>query len=127
MSTPTVIADSQGSLNKKSVETMSQRANLMSEQNRMSWVERGMRIVRDREPKVMRILEQAAELMGEINEEQYGETQRRKSHRGTSLGVQATDTSLWQEAFRLADEGKPSIHFGWLYAAAAERAGFAFS
>ncbi len=122
-----VIADSQGSLDKKTVETMSQRANLMSEQNRVSWVEKGMRIVRAREPKVMRILEQAAELMGAINEEQHGETQRRASHKGTSMGVQATDTSLWQEAFRLADIGVPSIHFGWLYAAAAERAGYSFS
>lgn len=114
------------SLNTANIEKITRRANEMSDSHRIAWVEKAMRIVRDREPTVMKVLERGAEIMGKVNESQHGRTQRDKSNVGNTLGSQATDTSLWQEAYRLADEGKPSIHFGWIYAAAAEHTGFRF-
>ena len=113
-------------LNVTTVERITFRANRMSENNRLAWVEKAMRIVRDRHGGVMKVLEAGANIMGKVNEEQYGESQRQMRNKGTALQSQATDTSLWQEAYRLADEGKPSPHFGWLYAAACEHAGFTF-
>lgn len=114
------------SLDERAIEKITLRANEISKSNRLAYVERAMRIVRDRNPAVMLILEKGAEAMAAVNENQHGQTQRQSRHRGTALGVQATDASLWQNAYRLADEGRPLEHFGWLYVAVCEHAGFAF-
>lgn len=114
------------SLDRNAIERITFRANRLSEMHRMTAVDRAMRIVRDRHPGTMKVLEAGANVMRAVNDDQYGEQQRQSRNAESNLAVQCTDATLWQEAYRLADEGKPSIHFGWLYAAACEHAGFSF-
>ena len=114
------------SLDQNAIERITYRANKMSEEHRLAAVEKAMRIVRDRDPAVMKVLEAGAEVMRAVNDDQYGEQQRQSRHKGSVMAVRCTDSTLWKEAYRLADEGRPIEQFGWLYAAACEHAGYRF-
>ncbi len=76
---------------------------------------------RNRDPKILNVLEKAANIMNSIWEEQLGEYSRGSSvaHSHTKKPV---EVQLWQEAYRTADEGIALANFKWIYFAAYELA-----
>lgn len=87
------------------------------------WANVGQRAAEDRNPTLLKVLEQAAEVM--VKEE---ESQRRESMRTTenfSERRYTTETQLWREAYRMVDEGKAKDvpHLMWIYGAGAFLAG----
>ena len=94
-----------------------------AERNNLGFAEKGMRVARAREPKMMLALEKGAEVFHHLVEVQYGRTMRDPA---TPFGfrVQPTEATLWQQAYEFADKGEPLTQFAWVYGAAAELAGF---
>lgn len=84
--------------------------------------EAGMRLARQKHPKLLLALERAAEILEAQAQEQFGRTMRDHatpfSHR-----VNPTEASLFREAYRLCDEGTPIGNLQWIYAQAAWLAG----
>ena len=87
-----------------------------------AWCDQGFRAALARDTELLRALDQAAEVMVAMNEEQYGRMQRDTSLT-ESERVTPTEVQLWREAYKLADEGRPTKHFAWIYAAAGWLAG----
>lgn len=84
----------------------------------------GMRAARDRNPRIMAALDQVAEHVVKIGEEQFGRTRRTTFDRGDlPRVVEPTEAALWRQAYEWADKGEPLEQFMWIYAAAAEVAG----
>lgn len=109
-------------VDRRTVERAWIRAKEAQRANRRAFAEKGMRAAHARDPKLLKALEQAAEVLTAMNEEQLGQTQRGVTATMAERSV-PTEVSLVREAYRLADEGHASIHFAWIYGAAAELAG----
>ena len=85
------------------------------------YAKRGMRAARSRDPRVMKVLEAATEVLVKVSNSQYGQY-RQRSDVPYSHKVEPTEVQMWREAYRLADEGNPIENFKWIYAAAAQLA-----
>ena len=85
------------------------------------WAQKAFHHALNRDPKIMYVLEKAAEVMNSIWEQQLGNYSRdesiAESHRRKPVEVQ-----LWTEAYRVADEGQAIANFKWIYRAAYELA-----
>lgn len=110
-------------VNRKSLEWAHGRAIQEQKAQNQSFADRGMRAARARDPKLLYALERGAEILQQMSEEQTGRTRRDPS---TPYGfrVEHTESSLWREAYKLADKGEPGIPFEWIYGAAALLCGF---
>ena len=110
-------------INRATVEQAYRLAKLGQKHKRFGMAETGMRIARlprdSRDhSKFLKVLDQAAEILYTIAEEQYGRTIRDP---GTVHAERVTPTEYqaWREAFRTADAGDPCEAFAWIYGAAA--------
>jgi hypothetical protein len=110
-------------LNINLVEEAHRKALLNQQRRNQSFADTGYRAAVARDPKLLKALEVAANLIDKMQESQLGRTMRDPgaaySHtKGT------TEAQLWREAYRLCDEGKPIRNFEWIYGAAAWLCGF---
>ena len=78
-----------------------------------------MRAARARDPLLLKTLDAGAEILQQINFEQQGSNTLSSGER-----IDATEYSLWREAFKSADQGSPMEQFCWIYGAAAKLAGY---
>ena len=105
-----------------SVEWVYNRAKRMQTMGRLGYMRQGFRAAKARDPKLLAVLEQGAEVLNKMQEDQLGRTRRSSSATGAERADQ-TPYSIWRESYRLADAGRPIDNFAWLYAAAGELAG----
>lgn len=109
-------------INERTVEAAFSRCYAAMENRRPAIAEKGLRAARQRDSRLLKALEGGAEILHRIQERQYGRTLRDPS---TPYGerVELTEYTLWREAYRLCDQGEPSVHLQWVYGMAAELAG----
>lgn len=81
-----------------------------------------MRAARARDPKLLKALDQAANVMALEHERQMGETQRRASIDFVDQTM-PVEVQMFREAYVCADRGEPSENLMWIYAAGAWLAG----
>ena len=89
---------------------------------RQGFADAGLRAANARDPKFMAVLGKAAEIVTKMDEEQRGFSRRfaeKESERR-----ETTETQMWREAFRCADEGYPQPELAWIYGAAAWLCGY---
>ena len=104
------------------VELAHRRANEEQQRGNWDWALIGLRAVRDRVPKILKALEQSAEILQKMEEDQRRETRRtddRYSHT-----KETTEYQMWREAYKTADAGDPCENLMWIYGAAAFVAGY---
>jgi hypothetical protein len=110
---------------RRSVEEAYRRAKQAQISRRQSMADIGLRAARARDPKLLRTLEEATEILRQMSEEQLGV---HGMEVGGSLRVEATEYQMWREAYRMADEdrGIDALRpFEWIYAGAAWLCGLA--
>lgn len=102
------------------VERAWMRAKMFQKDEALNLAEQGMRAAKARDKKLLLCLGKAAEIVTKMHDNQRGEEQRTNTdyRRATAAPVK-----MLQEAYRLADEGKPIIQFAWIYASFGELAG----
>lgn len=86
------------------------------------WADVGWKAAQARDPKLLKALERAAEIVSKMDEAQRGRTRRATEH--FSQQGETTETQLFREAFRMADEGTPVINLKWIYGAGAWLCGY---
>jgi len=91
-------------------------------QNRMVAAQAGMRAAKARDGKLLKILDQAANIMDKAAESQQGRTRRSSVVEGER--VEYTEVQLVKRAYEFADKGEPLPQLVWIYAAGAYAAGF---
>lgn len=106
-----------------SVEWAHRRASEAQRRREQHIADIGMRAARARDPKLLLVLEKAAEVLVRMEEEQVGRTRRTASRYADT--VELTEVALWRKAYEFADKGEPLPHLEWIYGAAALLAGFA--
>ena len=109
-------------VNRQTVEKAHAMAVRGPQDHEYSFMQAGMRAARARDPKLLLALEKGAEVLDAMSDEQMGQT-RRESSATRAQKAQHTEASLWREAYRLCDEGRPIQQLGWIYAAASWLAG----
>lgn len=107
----------------ESVEQAHRFATLWQKAGRYGAAQIGLRAARAKDPVLMRVLDQSAEVLQRMQESQVGQTRRQGQTEGEKVDL--TEFSLWREAYRMADEGHATTmgHFQWIYAGAAWLAG----
>ena len=108
----------------RSVEYAYGRAVKEQQRNNMAFAEVGLKAARQRDPKLLLVLDKAANIMIKEDDNQRGQT--RMSSDIESERRYTTETQLWREAYRMVDEGKAGEvpHLQWIYAAAAFLCGY---
>jgi len=86
------------------------------------WADVGWRAAVARDPKLLKALERAAEIVSKMDEEQRGRTRRASEH--LSHQGETTETQLFREAYRMADLGTPVVNLKWIYGAGAWLCGY---
>ena len=105
-------------INRSTVERAHGLALRAQKTQAIHFAEKGMRAARARDPHLMKALEGGAEMLLTISREQLG-----CNYVVAGVRLDATEHSLWREAFIQADKGAPMVQFEWIYGAAAELAG----
>lgn len=95
-------------------------------EGRRGVLDQAMRAARARDPKLMRALDLAAEVMDQAVEDQIGRTRRDHSKRDpgkfTDRGY-PPEAGVWKAAYEALDKGAPVEALGWVYVAAGVLAG----
>ena len=86
------------------------------------WADIGWRAAQERDPRLLKALERAAEIVSKMDENQRGRTRRATDH--FSEQGETTETQLFREAYRMADQGTPIEHLKWIYGAGAWLCGY---
>ena len=81
-----------------------------------------MREARLRNPKLLKAMEQATEIMVAENEKQYGEYQRQATTEFSQKAI-PIPVQMFREAYKALDRGTPEPALCWMYAAGAWLAG----
>lgn len=87
-----------------------------------AWRQRGVRLARERDPKLLKFLELAAERLYKLQAPQVSRFRQEGYDEHARRSGEFTEFSTWKNGMLLADQGKgcdPEV-FGWLYGAAAE-------
>lgn len=102
-------------------EEVFRRANRAAHQSapNLAYAEQGMRAARAHDPVLVKGMEALAERMDALAESQHGQF-RRDASTAYAWRLEPSQVKMAKEAYRLLDEGKPSEHFAFLYAAMAE-------
>jgi hypothetical protein len=106
-------------ITRRSVEAAYAECKRAQLHRRESFAQTGMRAARARHPGVLLALQKGSEILQRMSEEQLG------TH-GLDVGgihVNATEFSLWKEAYIAADKGEALPNLMWIYGAAALLAG----
>ncbi len=109
-------------ITRRSVEQIYRRAMTGSESGAAHLVNKGVRAARARDPYLMRGLEQCAEIITQMAEEQRGAT-RRGASVSRSEAVESTEAQIFKKAYEHADRGDALTHYGWIYGAVGEYVG----
>ena len=105
------------------VDEAHRRAIAAQERRQQNFADTGFRAALARDPRMLKVLELAANAIDREQESQFGQTMRsRTATPGEQAGT--TEAQLWREAYRLCDEGNPIRNFEWIYGAAAYLCGF---
>lgn len=112
-------------VNEVSVENIHRRSVVIRTRWDRARIEQGIRAARAQDPKLMFVLERAAEVLDSMVEAQMRDTMRASSTE-FSHRVAPSEMQIWREAYRTADEGAAMDQFGAVYAAAGEFAGVVF-
>lgn len=107
------------------VEKLYRRAMDKQDARDFAYLARGNRALTARDPKMLKVLEKASEVMHAKYEAQLGQTHRAsRDATATVEGVRykgvPTEVQIVIESYRTLDKGDPLPHFGWWYAAVAE-------
>lgn len=95
------------------------------QQRRQSFADTGWRAARARDPKLLKVLELATEIIRRMENEQFGRTMRTASEEEKHKYQQGTtEAQLWQKAYETCDAGVPMQNFEWIYGAAAWLCGY---
>ena len=107
-----------------SVEYAYGRAIKEQKRNNMAFGDIGLNAAKRRDPQLLLVLEKAANLLVNEDDNQRGETRNYSDIE--SERRYTTETQLWREAYRMVDEGKAADvpHLMWIYAAAAFLCGY---
>lgn len=87
-----------------------------------AWRQRGVRLARERDPKMMKFLDLSAERLFRLQAPQLSRFRQEGFDHHARVSNEFTEFSQWKQAMLLADEKRscnPEV-FGWLYGAAAE-------
>jgi len=111
-------------IDRNSVEDAYRRAKIAQEKNTYGsarWSAKALNHARNRDPRILNALEKASNVLNAMWEDQLGEYSRGVDveHSHTSKPV---EVSLFQEAYRLADEGNAIPQLKWIYYASYELA-----
>ena len=110
-------------VNAEIVEVAHRKAVQAQEEQKQNFADTGFRAALARDPRMLAVLDKAAEVLDKLQEEQYGRTMRAESATfGESKGT--TEAQLWREAYRLCDQGTAIRNFEWIYGAAAWICGY---
>jgi hypothetical protein len=105
------------------VDEAHRRAIAAQERRHQNFADTGYRAALARDPRMLKVLELAANAIDREQESQFGQTMRsRTATPGEQSGT--TEAQLWREAYRLCDEGNPIRNFEWIYGAAAWLCGY---
>lgn len=104
------------------VEQAYRYAKKWRDEDKTSWAQIGMRAARARDPKLLRALDQALEVLLAEHERQMGEFQRQGK---TDFNERAlpSEVGFFREVYRTVDESRPMTEYMWGYAAACWLAG----
>lgn len=83
----------------------------------------GWRAAQDRDPRLLKVLECAANIVSKMDEDQRGQT-RRGSDVAYAEQRETTVTQLFKAAYETVDKGTPSRALEWMYGAAALMCGY---
>ena len=111
-----------GWVNEATVEKAHWFANWALRNRRHDLADRAMVLAKERNDKLLKALEGGATLPDRVAERQMGRT-RRDPGTPYSQQVELTESSLWREAYRMADQGTALENFQWIYVGAARLAG----
>jgi hypothetical protein len=111
-------------VNFKSVEYAYARSIKERDRHNQAFGELGLRVAKARDPKLLMVLDKAANVMIKEDDKQRGQT--RHTSENESERRYTTETQMWREAYRMVDEGKAAEvpHLMWIYAAAAFLCGY---
>ena len=89
------------------------------EEQKWDWGVAAMRAAKAKDPKMMIALERCAEAMHRMSEHQNGDTRRSADQDNLGASTEFTETQMFREAFRMADEEKHDTMepFLWIYGA----------
>ena len=83
----------------------------------------GWRAARAGDPKMLVVLEKAANILDKMTDAQYGRTMRSPdADHGETKGT--TEAQLWRNAYTTMDNGTPEQNYEWIYGAAAWLCGY---
>ena len=121
----------EGFITAERVEWAHREANKAHERGNQSFAQTGLRAARARDDRMLKVMEQAANILHQMSEEQMGQTRRMAVHSADNYRASAehTEMAMWREAYRLLDEGhiKPDTMnhpLEWIYGAAALLCGY---
>jgi hypothetical protein len=103
----------------RTVEEAYRQGRIAQRVRRQSFADTGMRAARKRDPRLMLALEKGAEVLRAMSSRQIGET-----FNVGGIRVDATEFSLWREAYAEADRGEPLPALQWVYGMAAWLCGY---
>lgn len=105
------------------VEYAYSRAMRAQESGRQVFADTGFRAALARDPKLLKVLETASNILDKMTDAQHGRTMRAPD---ASLGEKqgTTELQLWREAYKMCDQNTPLRAFEWVYGAAALIAGY---
>ena len=109
-------------VNAASVEYAYRRCQIEMQRNNQSFADVGLRAAKARDPKLLKVLDLAANVMVNLEENQRREQIRTSIVYGERRYT--TETQMFREAYRTCDEGDPCPNLMWIYGAAALLAGF---
>ena len=111
-------------LTEESVEWAYKRAKYMQSNPSSvseSYGRRGMICAKQRDAKMLHVLEKATEIIYAQYLRQYGQYVQRddipENHK-----VVPTEVQMWREAYKMVDQGTPIENFKWIYGCAVELA-----
>lgn len=111
------------SITAKRVEYAYGLAQRRQMERNLSFGQIGMRAAKARDPKLLKALEKATEIITKQSEDQFGRT-RRDPGTEFRFTIEPTEVQLWREAYTFADKGEPLVQFEWIYGAAAWLCGY---
>ena len=104
------------------VEAAYRTAIRMQQARALWWADVGLKAAKARDPKLLKALEKATEVVTKMDEDQRGRTRRHAQY--LSEQTETTETQLFREAYRLMDEGRPIENLKWIYGAGAWLCGY---
>lgn len=105
-----------------SVEKAHARALKAQQEWDWTWAMPGMRAARARDPKLLKVLELASNILQQMEEDQRKDSRRTAEKFAETK--ETTELQMWREAYNTADRGDPCENLMWIYGAASCLAGF---